>query len=793
MANERITENIVRDKLQRLNYYSNNDIVIDEQISSNEKIKDLLKFSSKQGIGNGKPEFIIWHKTKELVIIIECKSLSKFHISENLDSPKEYAVDGALHYARNLKDNYNVIALGVSGQSLDDIKISAYSWLKNDKRYIPRKFNDLVSFDEYLSIFEISKKPISENELIKYSRELHNAMRDEAKLKETEKPLLVSALLLALDNDGFRAQYKSILDGNILARTIIIFIEEALKNSNLDNTKISVLKREFEGVVNKQELLNGKIVLTDSSYNNLLFKFLSDLEEKVYPFMKEIRNIDLVGKFYSEFVRYTGGDGKGLGIVLTPKHITTLFAKLADVNYKSTVLDICVGTGGFLIAALEKMFNDKSKDLSVEEINSIYSKKLIGYESQDDIFALACSNMIIRGDGKTNLFCKNSLLENSKDINKKFNTNVGLINPPYSQKKEDEKELKFVLHMLDSLSKGGIGVAIVPVSTILSTNKKATNTLLKQKILENHKLEAVISMPEELFYPTATVTCILVFRAWEKNDKTILYSLKDDGFKKVKYIGRMDMGNWEKIEKTCLDAIKNKDVSNNFTTKLLELKYYDEWLPEAYIDSNYTKLSKKHFIRTIKEYATFLFNSEQIKVASADSLINEKYEINFDDWRFFNLGDENIFLINRAKGVKVNDYEEGNKIPFVTTTSSNNGIIKYVDEQEINDLNCKNVITIANNGSVGESFYQNSDFLATSDVTILKTIKYKMNPFLAMFLCTMIKWEKFRFNYGRKWGIDRMKQSYIFLPSIKVDDQYVPDFEYMELFIKSLIYSKHII
>ncbi|MDQ7982919.1 MAG: N-6 DNA methylase [Spiroplasma sp.] len=520
MVNERITENIVREKLKKLNYYENENLIIDEQISSNENIRNLLKFSSKSGKGNGKPEFIIWHKNKNLVIVLECKYNIKNHISENLDLPKDFAVDGALHYASSLKEKYNVIAIGVSGKNPENIKISAYSWLKNDQRYISRNFNDLVGFDEYLTIFESTKQDINEQELIKYSRELHNAMRDEAKLKETEKPLLVSLLLLALNNDSFRKQYKSILNSNILADNILMFIRMALENSKLDNNKIKVLNREFQVVVKKQELLKGEIIPNDSSYNNnLLYKFLIDLEEKVYPFMKQVRNIDLVGKFYSEFVRYTGGDGKGLGIVLTPKHITTLFAKLADINYKSTVIDICAGTGGFLIAALDKMFTDKTKDLSVKEINNIYSKQLIGYEIQDDIFALACSNMIIRGDGKTNLFCKNSLLESPKEINKKFHPNVGLINPPYSQKKDDQKELKFILHMMNSLSKGGIGVGIVPVSAILSRNKKSFNTILKKELLENHKLEAVISMPEELFYPTATLSNLCTFikglrKAW---------------------------------------------------------------------------------------------------------------------------------------------------------------------------------------------------------------------------------------------------------------------------------------
>ncbi|MDQ7982918.1 MAG: restriction endonuclease subunit S [Spiroplasma sp.] len=168
-------------------------------------------------------------------------------------------------------------------------------------------------------------------------------------------------------------------------------------------------------------------------------------------------------------------------------------------------------------------------------------------------------------------------------------------------------------------------------------------------------------------------------------------------------------------------------------------------------------------------------------------------DIQFKNWKLFSLGNNNFFEIKRANGVKVNDYDIGTEFPFVTTTYLNNGIIKYADSTDINDLNFKNVITIANNGSVGESFYQNLKFLATNDVTILSIVNYKMSNYLAMFLCTMIKWEKFRFNYGRKWGIYRMKNSFIFLPSKRIKGEDVPDFEYMENFIKSLPYSKYII
>lgn len=798
MKNERITEELVREKLRKNNYYNSDQIIIDEQISSNEKIQILLKKASKNLKKNpGKPEFIIWHKLEQLVIIIECKADSKYHQSGTFDKPQKYAVDGALHYASFLKNNFNCIAIGASGDQQKNLTLSVFSWPKEEIRYITRKFSNLVSFEEYLDIFKTSKPPLNEKELSNFAKVLHNNMRDEAKLKESSKPLLVSALLLALDNDEFRKTYKNKSNPQNLANDIITYLEQTLQNSHLQQEKIKVLKKIFHPIIFNSLLLKREIVVNNpsSSSNNLLFKVLVDLEENVYPFMKEIKNIDILGKFYSEFIKYTGGDGKGLGIVLTPKHITDLFCKIANVaNEKSIVIDICAGTGSFLISALKEMFSSKNYDFTPLQINNIYNKRLIGFEVQDDIFALACSNMIIRGDGKTNLFCENSLKWNFKKINEKFKPNVGLLNPPYSQKKESEKELEFVLHMLNSLNKSGIGVAIIPTSVLLSTKANLINTRLKVKLLEKHKLEYVISLPKDIFYPTASVNCaIIVFRAYEKNTTTLLYNLEDDGFKKIKYQGRVDVNNnWQSIQEKLLTVLENKDTTNHYTTAQLTLSAKEEWLPEMYIETNLTQLSDKTFTKTIKNFITFKFLHSEVDFISKNKY-DPKSIIKLDTSRFkkFKLG-EFPFKIIRAKGKKKNDFEKGKDFPFVSATSLNNGISFYIENNKNNlinkkDLNPCNVITIANNGSVGEAFFQPNKFLSTNDVNILSLKNKTLNSFLAMFLCTMIKFEKFRFNYGRKWGIERMKKSEIWLPAKQKSSDL--DYDYMEKYIKSLAFS----
>ena len=220
MPNERITENLVRGKLQSLDYYREG-IVVEEQISQIEEVKKLLKAAGKGGAGGrGAPEFIIsTPSTPDFLIIIECKASTTQHESPERNEPKEFAVDGALHYARHLARGFNIVAVAVSGQSLNDLKVSCFLQPKGkaeaqtlcNKHSQPiEKLIPLDDFIEHASYDpEVTKNRT--NDLMAFSRDLHDFMRDHAKLTENEKPLLVSGTLIALRSKAFAssfAQYK---------------------------------------------------------------------------------------------------------------------------------------------------------------------------------------------------------------------------------------------------------------------------------------------------------------------------------------------------------------------------------------------------------------------------------------------------------------------------------------------------------------------------------------------------------------------------------------------------------
>lgn len=604
MANERITENLVKDKLRELGYYNNDDLTIEDQSSEINEINKLLKNASKTGKGGkGFPEFLITsNKYKDFIIIFECKASVKDHESENYDNPVRYAVDGVLHYAKFLSKSYNVIAIAASGQTKEQLKISNFVIPKNNdtiKSLLNTKQNiisEILTFEDY--VFNASYDPqiakIREISMKDFSRELHKFLWKYAKVTEEQKPLLVSGTLIALMDDMFRAGYDK-AGVKDLPKAWYDAIKRVLEKSNIDSSKITVMCQPYSSftvhpALNKEHKNYKKGILNE---------IVKEINEKVFPYVSVFNDIDVAGQFYGEFLKYTGGDKKALGIVLTPRHITDLFSRLANVNKDSKVLDICTGTGGFLISAMHHMCKDAN---TPNEIDNIKKNGLIGIEHLPHMFALAASNMILRGDGKANLHqasCFDKTI--TKDITS-LKCNVGMINPPYSQG-DDLSELNFVKHMLNCLDKGGIGIAIVPMSCAIGKDSS------KEELMKYHTLEAVMSMPDELFYPVGTVTCIMIFKAHMphrvSNKKTWFGYWKDDRFVKNKVQGRCDLNHeWEITRDKWVEAYRNNDEIPGFSVKQY-VDFNDEWCAEAYMDTDYSQITKEMFEKTVKEYTLY--------------------------------------------------------------------------------------------------------------------------------------------------------------------------------------------
>lgn len=605
MGNERITENIVRKHFDQDPLVKASKITIEEQKSANPRIEKLLKNASKTGQGLGKPEFIVtFHDIPDLLLIVECKADEKKHESQKRDNPKDYAVDGVLLYSSYLSKEFDVISVAVSGQGSNPL-VSTFLQLKS-KDYIEQPDKKLISFQDYGdSLYKPEKVKKDVSELLRYSKKLHNQLRDNAKLIESEKPLFVSAVLMALTLDpSFVAGYKKEKKEEDLAISLVSTVTKILRNAKLPQKKIEAMTHVYDFIKDHSEFIREKD--KDGKPSRLLYDLIKEIEENVMPFMASHEHDDVIGRFFGEFLRYTGGDKQGLGIVLTPKHITELFVDLAEVNKDSVVFDNCCGTAGFLISAMKKMIKDAGNDTVKKE--DIKKHQLIGIETLSNMFALACANMILRGDGKANVY-KKDCREMVDIIKSNHKCTVGFLNPPYSQKGEGLHELDFILNCLACLEKNSICIAIVPISCATSPS------IQKVKLLEKHTLEAVMSMPTELFNRIGTVTCIMVFRAHVPHNskkETWFGYWRYDGFVKTKHEGRVDKDNkWDKIKQGWLEHFfKRKEVTGE--SVLHSVTADDEWVAEAYMETDYSSINETQFIDVIKKYVVFKFNNNEL-------------------------------------------------------------------------------------------------------------------------------------------------------------------------------------
>lgn len=245
--------------------------------------------------------------------------------------------------------------------------------------------------------------------------------------------------------------------------------------------------------------------------------------------------------------------------------MTDLFCDLANIDKNSVVYDPCCGTGGFLISAMKRMLADAGGDEAKKL--EIRKNQLIGVELRPSMFTYACSNMMMRGDGKSNIYC-GDCFPFEDIIKNEHKPTVAFLNPPYDV--GSAGQLHFIEHALNVVApqKGWV-VAIVQMSVGIKNEKDLIAA--KTRVLQHHRLHAVLSMPDDLFHPSATVvTSIMVFKAGEKHEgrKTWFGYFKDDGFEKRKHKGRIDArGKWKAIKKLWVDAYHNLDEVSGLSVK----------------------------------------------------------------------------------------------------------------------------------------------------------------------------------------------------------------------------------
>ena len=598
-------------------------IEYDAQGSNVKEINDVLKSASKRGTGKaGYPEYVF--VVKDFVVVIEDKpSISKHEkltdagiLSLEQKDIIEFAINGAYFYAKHIAQNSSfrkVFAVGVSG----DEKHHRITPLYVDDREGYKKLPDVESFtsfsienvDEYYTRYVLTEKTDVEKtteEILKDAADLHEYLRTYGSLKDQDKPLVVSGILLALDDKFFKVDDllgdESTTDGQLIYEAI----KRRLKASNVGpDAKRDKLMSEF-AIIRTSARLNE----IDSRLGKTPLKFYTEfLKKNVFDNIKyHSTSEDFIGRFYGEFMSYSGGDGQSLGIILTPRHICDLFCELLNVQANDIVLDPCCGTAGFLVAAMHHML-EKAGD-SPTKRNDIKKKQLHGYELQSNMFAIAATNMILRDDGNSNIKCEDFLRQNPAEVQMKGAT-VGMMNPPYSQgTKADpsQYELSFVEHLLDSLTKGARAAVIVPQSSM--TGKTKDEQAFKESIIKHHTLEGVITCNTDTFYGVGTNPVIAVFTAHEAHpkDKVCKFiDFRDDGYEVHAHIGLVEGDSAKDKRKHLLDVWNDKvEAPSKFcveSTVTLE----DEWLHSFYYFNDEIP-TDNDFEKVIGDYLTFEFS-----------------------------------------------------------------------------------------------------------------------------------------------------------------------------------------
>jgi type I restriction enzyme M protein len=622
---------------------------------------------------------------------------------------------------------------------------------------------------------------IESAEITKTAIDLNNDLNDYS-IAEYERCTLISAILLALQNKAFKSSYKSVATSKTLtptpervAKALIAGIASVLEDNDIDALRVKSMIGEYTKIKNhpiaKSEKIKKKKAAAEEP-NYVLRDLTERLEASILPLISMgEKGYDVLGRFYREFIRYAGTDQK-TGLVLTPQHITEFFGEVVNLNVNDVVYDSCCGTGGFLIASMKRMLGIAGNDAKKKA--DIKKDQLVGIEKRTDMFTFACSNMMMSGDGKSHIYQGDSFSPDMVALVKTLKPTVAFLNPPYDV--GEDGQLEFVENALSCLQPGSRCVAVVQMSC--ATSLGAASVLVRERLLKSHKLTGVFSMPDDLFHPVGVITCIMAFEAHSPHPagyKTFFGYFKDDGFRKTKNIGRVNQGQWNTIKGEWLTAYLNRESKAGLSV-LQAVSASDEWCAEAYMETDYSKVGQGDFGKAVRDYAAYrLLHSE---VPKAD----EK-PLKFEEWGDFRY--DAIFQIKKGKRLTKANMKEGTT-PFIGAIDSNNGYRQFVS---VEPNHPGNTITVNYNGNgVAEAFYQPQPYWASDDVNILYP-KFELTPHIALFLCTLIRQEKFRFSYGRKWHLGRMNEAIIKLPTTPEGQ---PDWAFMESYVKALPFSVNV-
>ena len=527
-----------------------------------------------------------------------------------------------------------------------------------DEEHLLKNETVIDTIDHYINLFSVGQQNDREK-VLKNTYDL-NELLHKMDIREDLRSQFVGTTLLYVKSLAETSEYNAVNDDmvkefekmwsmmtpNGIVGGISDTLSKLLGSSENKDKKVQLLQRN---VLDDQKIK----ALTTENWVKILKTILVDIYKYIDTDSSEGQ--DILNLFFVAFNKYTGKSDKNQAF--TPDHITEFMCQLTKVDRTKVVLDATCGSGAFLVQAMVKELADCKRGTTEEQAkklkDTVTRTHIYGIELEEKAYGLATTNMLIHGDGNSNI--KLASCFDCADWIKTADPDIILMNPPYNAKpigiptkykknwkksadgKEDPTKGLVFIHFLSDIIKEmneareltgqkrkTVKLAVLlPMSAAIGTSSIIADE--KKALLEENTLEAVFTLPNEVFYPGASVAaCCMLFTMGQPHadpdgnaNETFFGYYKEDGFKKKKNIGRVEQfdsngdSKWKTIEKDWLKMFNNKKVVDGLSA-MAEVNGDDEWLCEAYMKTDYSKLTEADFQQTLNNYLAYLLKEGKI-------------------------------------------------------------------------------------------------------------------------------------------------------------------------------------
>ena len=704
----------------------NGEMLRQHEYKDHAHLRDVFLHKSKVTmIGHGLPEAVLVDRQSlQPILVIEAKA-------SVVDLDKAVREATEVYGAACIEAGYAPLAVAVAGTSEDDFAVRVFKWNgsawcpityeKNPIGWIPNRA-DAERLRAPSTTAELRPSVPSPEVLASFADEINRLLR-ESNINDRARPSVVGACMLALwqSKGGLRKDPANILaDINraceqafwnagkpVLAKSL--HVEEA-------NEKLAIKARRIISIL---ERLNVSVLTAEHDY---------------------------LGQLYETFFRYAGGNT--IGQYFTPRHVANFCADMLGVSRDDVVLDPTCGTGGFLIAAMERIAREHQ--ISRSEMVKLVSSRLIGFDDEPITAALCVANMILRGDGSSSVHRGDAFTAPEFP---QGTASVVLMNPPYPHKKTDSPSEAFVGRALEGLAQGGRLAAVIPQSLLVKGPKAGW----RKGILEKHTLEAVIQMPDELFEPYASATTAVIYIRkgvpHPKGKHVFFARVANDGLRLKKGVRVAIEGN--ELPKALEHFLGHKTEPGFSGWAAIDEE--TSFAPGAYIPAR--EMSEEESDDAVREVirarsAFVAYHASELVTLNTDHPLPPRKLRKVRPLRAEKAGTvgEYFDVIYGQKALHSKDHLSPGRSLVISSSGMDNGCYGFFDFEAIME---PAFVTVPSTGSIAIAHVQEWPCGVTDDCLLLLP-KEGVRHAMLYVAAAVIRSESWRFSYGRKATPERV-------------------------------------